>query len=36
MDNVVDINKAEDKAVAALISDTVDLANDILQQINQK
>lgn len=36
MDNVVNIDKAEDKAVTALISDTVDLANDILQQINQQ
>lgn len=32
----MDISKAEDKAVTALISDTVDLANDILQQINQQ
>lgn len=36
MDNVVEINeKADDKALEALLSETVDAANDILQQIKQ-
>lgn len=36
MDSTTDNNKADDKAVVALISDTMDAANDILQQIQQQ
>jgi hypothetical protein len=39
LDNVVSIdggsNKADDKAVTALISEAMDAANDVLQQIKQ-